>query len=76
MSCSEPGGRNGDGPLRPFRASNDLAAKFARSLRSIATCKSAGTLPFDDAVALEAALWEVAREGDFDDELAALLDDV
>lgn len=83
MSCSEPGGRKGTGPIRPFEGAvqsstpvgytgvmNPSAAqRFAVALRQLYASRAAGTIDAESALLMEAALWEVARSGRFDEAL-------
>jgi hypothetical protein len=51
------------------------AERFAQCLRSLASLRIKETIAHDDAVILEAALWEAAREGGFDEELDKIIND-
>jgi len=87
LSCSEPGGRKGTGPIRPFEgavqsstpvgytgAMNPTAAqRFATALNKLYLGRANGTIDAESALLMEAALWEAARNGGFDGELEAEL---
>lgn len=77
MSCSEPGGRKGNGPIRPFgepAMPGRHVVLYATAMRELYAAHAAAAISGESAMIIEAALREVARNHGIDVELKAILE--
>jgi len=78
MSCTEPGGGKGAGPIAPYGTTTlpaSAVSRFATALDGLRTAHAAGNIDGESVMLLEAALWEAARNHSIDVELEAFLGD-